>query len=134
MMVKSFNCGKRALFGLGRMKSGALNKTEKRYSDRLESMKHAGLIAWYRFESVTFKLADDTRYNPDFIVMLANGEIEIHEVKGSLKYIQDDAKVKINVAAEMFPFRFYLIAPKKKKDGGGWEIKEVGNKQPGTHD
>ena len=86
-----------------------------------------GQIAWFAFEGITFKLADDTRYTPDFAVMNADGTMEMHEVKGSLDYIQDDAKVKIKVANDMFPFRFFLVAPITKKRGGGWQTKEIGN-------
>ena len=35
-----------------------------------------------------------------------------------------DAKVKIKVAAEKFPFRFIAVAPIALKNGGGWNVKE----------
>ena len=108
---------------VGRLKSGEMNKTEARYqAEILEPRKQAGEIAWYRFEGITLKLAPDTRYTPDFFVMLANGELEAHEVKG---FFTDDAKVKTKIAADMFPIRFFIIKARTKKDGGGWEIKEV---------
>lgn len=107
---------------LARHKSGEMNKTEAAYAaDALEPRKQAGEIADYWFERFTFKLADDCRYTPDFVVMLANGELECHETKG---YWQDDAKVKIRVAASMFPFRFVAIQKQPKKDGGGWIYQE----------
>ena len=68
-----------------------------------------------------FKLADDTRYTPDFMVMLADGQLQSHEVKG---YWTDDARVKTKVAAALFPLEFIAIKKKAKKDGGGW-VKEV---------
>lgn len=105
-----------------------MNGTERAYAETLEQQKQAGEVLWYAFEAVTFKLAKDCRYTPDFMVMLANCEIELREVKGSLSYIQDDAMVKIKVAASLFPFRFWLIAPIAKKHGGGWNVKEVGAK------
>jgi hypothetical protein len=55
--------------------------------------------------------------------MLADGSIELHEVKG---FFEDDAKVKVKVAASMFPFVFRLVRAKAKRDGGGFEIVEVG--------
>lgn len=103
---------------LGRMKAGTMNKTEAAYAALLESMKHAGQIVWYSFEGMTFKLADNTRYTPDFAVMRADGLMEIHEVKG---FWRDDGRVKIKVAAEMFPFRFIAVKKQSKKAGGGWE-------------
>lgn len=116
----------RKTFALGRLKSGTMNKTEAEYAKILEARRACGNVLWYRFEGVTLKLADNTRYTPDFIVMLDSGELEAHEVKGSMSFIQDDAKVKIKVAADIFPFRFILVAPRAKKNGGGWETKEIG--------
>ena len=93
---------------------GKMNKTEARYAEHLERLKLAGEILWYQYEAVTLKLADDTRYTPDFMVLLANGEIEAHEVKG---FWRDDARVKIKVAARLFPFRFVAVSMPK---GGIW--------------
>lgn len=96
--------------GRGRVaprKCGEMNKTEEKHAWDLEVRRRAGEIAWYKYEGITFKLADDTRYTPDFAVMLANGEIEFHEVKG--RFFRDDAKVKLSVASAMYPFRFLLI-------------------------
>lgn len=39
----------------------------------------------------------------------------------------DDSMVKVKVAAEVFPFRFFIVRTRLKRDGGGWDIKEVGN-------
>ena len=113
-------------FGKGRLKSEEMNKTEQAYSEYLEHKRIIGEILWWSFEGLKFKLADSCHYNPDFAVMLPDGVVEVHEVKGSLSFIQDDAKVKIKVAAAQFPFRFILVAPIAKKHGGGWETKEVG--------
>ena len=112
---------KAAMQALGRLKSGEMNGTEQAYHDHLAQRQHAGEVAWFKFEAMTFKLADDTRYTPDFMVMLADGRMEVHEVKG---HWTDDARVKIKVAAALFPFAFIAIKKKAKKDGGGWE-KEV---------
>lgn len=116
-------------FALGRLKTGELNKTEAAYRDHLELRRHAGEVSWYKFEGMKLRLADNTFYTPDFAVMLENGVIECHEVKGTLAYIQDDAMVKVKVAADMYPFRFILVAPKSKKTGGGWDVKTVGNRE-----
>lgn len=114
-------------FALGRLKTGQLNKTEAAYAQELEARKIAGEVVWYKFEGLKLRLADNTFYTPDFAVMLADCSLECHEVKGSLTYIQDDAMVKIKVAADMYPFRFILIAPLPKKKGGGWDMRIVGN-------
>lgn len=109
---------KAAMYAKGRLKAGQMNGTEEAYHQHLAQRQHAGEIAWFKFEGMTFKLADDTRYTPDFVVMLADGQMEIHEVKG---FWTDDARVKIKVAAALFPFAFIAIKKKAKKDGGGWE-------------
>lgn len=100
------------LQALGRMKVGRMNNAELAYSKVLELRKHAGEVLWYSFEGMTLRMADRTTYTPDFAVMLANGEMEMHEVKG---FFQDDAKVKIKVAAAMFPFRFIAVRMKGAK-------------------
>jgi hypothetical protein len=101
-------------YALGRLPVGAMNKTESRYAGELELQKRAGLILWYAFEGIKLRLADKTFYSPDFFVMLADGTLECKEVKG---FWQDDARVKIKVAASMFPFRFTAV----KVVRGGWE-------------
>lgn len=107
---------------LGRLKTGEMNKTEAAYRADLLLRLQAGEVAWFKFEGVKLRLADNTFYSPDFAVMLASGQLEMHEVKG---YWQDDARVKIKVAADLYPFRFIAVRPRAKKDGGGWEIEEL---------
>ena len=106
---------------LGRLKAGAQNKTEAEYGRILEARKRLGEIDWYAFEGITFKLADDTRYTPDFAIMLVGGTMEMHEAKG---HWMEDAKIKIKVAAQMFPFAFVAVYKIPKKDGGGWRYEE----------
>lgn len=106
---------------LGRLKTGEMNATEKRYAQHLEERKRAGDVAWYRFEGMKFRLADNTFYTPDFDVMLASGQLEAHEVKG---HWQDDARVKIKIAADMYPVRFIAVTVRPKKSGGGWSFED----------
>ncbi len=96
----------------GRFKPGVMNRLEHAYADELEEQKRAGKIAWYAFEAIKFRLADKTFYTPDFIVMGPLGDIEAHEVKG---FWQDDARVKIKVAAELFPLPFCAVTHRKKQ-------------------
>lgn len=107
----------KALLALGRLKTGAMNKTEAAYDAHLALLQHAGEILWRRFEGLKLRLADNTFYTPDFAVMAADGVMEMHEVKG---FWTDDARVKIKVAAEQYPFRFKALKAKTKNDGGGW--------------
>lgn len=108
-------------FVRGTQRRGVMNKTEAEYAEHLYSRKLAGEVLEYWFEAMTFKLADGCRYTPDFIVFLADGTLEAHEVKG---FWSDDAKVKIKVAAGMFPFRFVAMTRIAKKHGGGWKETE----------
>lgn len=102
---------------LGRLKAGAMNKTEAAYAAQLEARKRAGEVAWWAFEPFNLRLAERTFYRVDFAVMLAGGELECHEVKG---FWTDDAKVKIKVAASVFPFRFIAVYAK----GGRFEYQD----------
>lgn len=113
---------KPAMYALGRLKTGAMNKTESAYSQYLETLRHAGEIVWFKFEGVKLRLADNTFYTPDFMVMGANGLIEMHEVKGARAIFTDDAKVKVKVAADTYPFPFVVVFPIAKNRGGGWEF------------
>ncbi|WP_241065491.1 DUF1064 domain-containing protein [Achromobacter insuavis] len=107
----------RRIQALGRLKTGQKNKTEQAYADLLTARLHAGTVAWFEFEGLKFRLADNTFYTPDFTVMLPDGEIELHEVKG---FWTDDARVKIKVAAAKYPFRFVAVQKRAAKNGGGW--------------
>lgn len=49
--------------------------------------------------------------------MNADGVMEMHEVKG---FWTDDARVKIKVAADQYPFRFIAFKAVAKSRGGGW--------------
>ena len=99
---------------LGRLKAGKMNKTEQAYEQRLNLLLRSGAIAWYKFEAINLRLADNTFYKPDFFVMLPDGQLQVHEVKG---HWTDDARVKIKVAAEMYPFEFIAV----KRKGAAWE-------------
>lgn len=94
-----------------------MNKTETAYDGHLWAQR-GRLYVWHRYEGITLKLADDTRYTPDFVVQALSGQIELHECKG---FWRDDARVKIKVAAKMFPFRFLAVTREK---AGGWKVEE----------
>lgn len=102
---------------LGRLKTDAMNRTEKAYFGYLEALKAQGAVAWFKFEGIKFRLADKTFYSPDFAVMLSSGEMQIHEVKG---FWTDDARVKIKMAAELYPFKFIAVKYKNKN----WIVEE----------
>ena len=103
----------------GRRNPGEMNGTERKMAEHLEAMKARKEIIDYRFEAITLKLAKDTRYTPDFMLMMPDCEIQFWEVKG---FWRDDAKVKIKVAAALFPFVFIGCRLIPNKRGGGWQF------------
>ncbi len=103
----------------GALKNPDMNQTEAKYAQLLDLRQKAGEILWWEFEGITLKLADDTRYTPDFDVMLPDGSIECHETKG---FWRDDALVKIKVAAKQFPFKFRSFQLNRKTKA--WEERE----------
>jgi hypothetical protein len=110
---------KAGILALGRLKTGQMNKTEAAYEAHLKLRKLAGEVAWYKFEAFKLRLADNTFFTVDFAVMLTDGTLEMHEVKG---FWTDDARVKIKVAADLYPFRFIAVQALPKKEGGGWRV------------
>lgn len=88
-----------------------LNKLEKAWLRHLEMLG----FPWIGVQAITLKLADDTRYTPDFMVIDANGQLVAYETKG---WMRDDAAVKLKVAARLYRFiRFVLV----QKDKGQWK-------------
>ena len=103
---------------LGRLPKGVMNKTEAAYARHLEALKFAGEVLDYWFEEIKFKIGTSACwYEPDFLVQVKGGAMEIHECKG---HWEDDALVKTKSLALRYPFR--VIAVRLIK--GAWEIRE----------
>jgi hypothetical protein len=78
-------------------------------------------LLWHKFEASSCA-SPTTRSTPAILPCCqADGVLEMHEVKG---FWQDDARVKIKVAASIYPFRFVAVTARAKKHGGGWEREE----------
>ena len=106
----------------GRPVRGSMNGTEARYAKHLDRRKLLGEIAWYWFEEMKFRLADKTWYCPDFMVMHADGMLELHEVKG---WMMDDAAVKLKVASALYwSFPVYVI---REKPVGVFTLRRIGS-------
>lgn len=112
------------------VKRSRMNKLEARYAQHLDLLQKAGEIVEWRFEPIKLRLAGRTFYTPDFFVevvsvpnqtttnLIPPNSLQLHEVKG---FWRDDARVKIKVAAELFPwFRFRAV----KWVNGQWEYEE----------
>jgi hypothetical protein len=93
-----------------------MNRTENRYADLLEVRKIFGEIRDWHYERTRFILADKTTLLVDFDVVLTDGEVEYHEVKGG--FIREDAWVKLKVAADKNrSCRFYLCQSRSARSG-----------------
>lgn len=114
--------GTQKLQALGRLRDGSMNKTEAAFAERLALQKHAGEVLWWSFEAVKLRLADNTHLTVDFAVLTSAGELQMIDVKGARAIVQDDAHVKMKVAAEKFPFAFFYAFPVK---GGGWTVEKI---------
>lgn len=93
---------------LGRMPKGVMNKTEERYAIALDADPD---IAWWAFEAVKLILAPNTSITVDFFIMRQSQELEAHDVKAGKHLVTDDARAKMKVAANMFPFPFFYAWP-----------------------
>lgn len=92
-----------------------MNKTETKRGVELEALRRDGqIVAWW-YEGWTFKLADDTRYTPDFVVQYPDGRLEAEEIKG---HWRDDALVKCRVFVELFPIPLRVLLLRR----GDWEV------------
>ena len=92
-----------------------MNGLETRYvHEYLEPQRLTGHIEAWKYEAITLKLADDCRYTPDFSFWAHDGVLEFHETKG---HWREDARIKIKMAAELFP-RCRFVACQRIK--GQW--------------
>lgn len=115
---------KLSLPGRERHEAGRMNKLEGRYAQHLELRRTAGEIRYYLFEAVKLRLAAATFWTPDFVVAMPDGAaypIELHEVKG---HWEDDARVKIKVAAREFASLFRVVAVRWDKGAKDWKFEE----------
>lgn len=87
------------------------NKLEREYAAHLELLCKARVIKAWGYEQIRLRLADGAFYTPDFIVVAADEALEIHETKG---FMREAARVRIKVAAEMHPFRFFIVRKEGK--------------------
>ena len=102
----------------GHVRGNAMNKLEARYADVLKARQLAGEVAWWKYECMNLRLGENCFYKTDFLVMLADGLIELHECKG---YMEETANVKLRVVAAEYPFPIKLI----KWVHGQWEVTEL---------
>lgn len=108
-----------------RHEPGKMNKTEAAYAQHLDYRKAIGEVLWWGFELIKLRLAKATYLTIDFLVQVADGSFELHEVKGrkgDRYWAEEDARIKLKVAAELTPLPVLVVWPKK---GGGWCVEAV---------
>lgn len=91
-----------------------LNQMKK---DWLAVLRARG-YSWIGIQNMTFKIGDDCRYTPDFVV-LASGRLVAYETKG---FLRDDALVKLKTAARQFS---WLLIIKVERKNGNWIETEI---------
>ena len=106
---------------------GQMNKTELRYREQL--LTQEGVVKFW-FEPFSLRLSSPesgqpARYTPDFLILMEDGTTYVDDVKGS--GLDDNAAiVRIKTAAELYPlWIFRLVKERRKRDGGGFAIKEM---------
>lgn len=112
-----------------RPKTTGMNAGELAYSQTLDDLMARGVVAGWWYELLSVRLADNTFYRPDFVVLFADGTLELHEVKPRKKgkdgkpdsyWAEEDAQLKMKVVAEHTPIPLVVVWPMK---GGGWATK-----------
>ena len=80
-----------------------MNRLEADYARHLTDRLYLGEVLWFEYQAVKLRLAPRTWYEPDFLVLaMRDGapSLEVHETKG---FWEEDARIKIKVAAELYP-------------------------------
>lgn len=109
---------------------GEMNATERRYANELEERRRRGEISDWWFEPMSLRLTSPpegqpARVTPDFMVLMPSGLVFIEDVKGSGPD-NEASIVRMKCAAELFPlWRFRIVKQRTKKQGGGWEVREL---------
>jgi len=111
-----------------------MNRAERAYAQHLDLLELAGEVRDWRFQPLKLRLAKGTWFTPDFQVILADGIPCLDDVKAVWRrkqadgtrvekiHSEDDATVKIKVAAEEYPewtFRRAALSPSR---GWVWEV------------
>lgn len=102
-------------------RAGEMTQIERDWEAQLELRRAAGLLVRIDYEPERLRLAKDTTYQPDFRVVMADGEVVFFEVKGP--HAWEDAIVKLRVAAELHPYRFVMVT--RDKVTRAWREEEI---------
>lgn len=87
------------------------SKLEAEYAQMLEAQARSGLIKSWMYEGITVRLADGVRFTVDFNVLALDGSLSMVETKG---FLREAARVRLLVAARMFPMWSWFLVRKKR--------------------
>lgn len=103
---------------------------ELAYKRRLDRMILAGEIQGYYLKPFSIRMGYRNHYEPDFMVIEADGTVSVHEVKGKTRF-SAKSLTKPKAAVHMLPcFKFVLawgekvVAP--ESDNLRWNLMELG--------
>ena len=107
---------------------GEMNGIERRFqAEVVDPLLGNGTVQRAYYETFNLRLAPRTDYRPDFALLFTDGLFVFVETKagwvkdGEIKaHYTDDARVKIKVAAEIFPEFGFVGAMHHKNLRGGW--------------
>lgn len=114
-----------ALKGRPRRKPGEMNKGELAYANHLQGLKAAGLVRSWAFEHDKLRLGLRCYLTPDFTVVMADGSVEHHEVKGRKGrryHVREDAMIKLRVAADRYRDRTFVVVWPLERGVWGREV------------
>lgn len=118
----------RALAKAGPVKpANRMNGSEKAFAKVLDGLIIRGKMKRWWYDAISFRLPGlQNWYKPDFVAVMADDTFQVYDVKGSWSmHGQDRQLIKLKGAGSEFPvFRWFSAMKKRKKDGGGWEIRE----------
>lgn len=109
---------------------GVMNKGERAYAEHLDNLKTKGHILRYGFEASTWLIGPNCRLTPDFTVIMADGEMQMHEVKANRKgrwHAEDDAKVKMKAFVDKWPEIALLVVWPSDRAYSHWHADTIGH-------
>ena len=118
------NRGKAAYYAKGRLPQGEMNKTEARYLREVVKPRLAsGELLWAKFDGLKLRIAPRTFLSMDWATLPAADQLlTLVDVKAGPHLVEEDARVKMKVAASLYPFRFFITWPTRS----GWVSEEIG--------
>jgi hypothetical protein len=104
------------------------SKTELLYATHLELQRRTGEVLDWKYEAIRLVLAPKTVFVPDFLVIMRDKSVHLHEVKGRKNdtyWCLPVGKLKLKLAADRFPW-WPLRVVYPGKSSGTWDSVVIG--------